>query len=39
MKGTGVNIPLVLNEQIAKKLHKPIIKNSIKKNSLFRIWR
>ena len=38
-KGSGVNIPLVFNEQLAKELHKPIIKNLIKKNSLFRIWR
>ena len=38
-KGSGVNILLVFNEQLAKELHKPIIKNLIKKNSLFRIWR
>ena len=35
-KGSGVNIPLEFNEQLAKELHKPIIKN-LKKNSLFRI--
>ena len=33
-KGGGVNIPLEFNEQLAKELHKPIIKNQ-KKNSLF----
>ena len=26
-KGTGVNIPLKFNEQLAKELHKPIIRN------------
>ena len=26
-KGSGVNIPLEFNEQLAKELHKPIIKN------------
>ena len=34
-KGSGVNIPLEFNEQLAKELHKPIIKNLKKKNSLF----
>ena len=26
-KGCGVNIPLKLNEQLAKELHKPVIRN------------
>ena len=26
-KGSGVNIPLKFNEQLAKELHKPIIRN------------
>ena len=26
-KGSGVNIPLDFNEQLAKELHKPIIRN------------
>ena len=26
-KGSGVNIPLEFNEQLAKELHKPIIRN------------
>ena len=26
-KGSGVNIPLKFNEQLAEKLHKPIIRN------------
>ena len=26
-KGSGANIPLEFNEQLAKELHKPIIKN------------
>ena len=30
-KGSGVNIPLELNEQLAKELHKPIIKNCEKR--------
>ena len=34
-KGSGVNIPLEFNEQLAKELHKPIIRNFFKKNSLF----
>ena len=25
--GSGVNIPLTFNEQLAKELHKPIIRN------------
>ena len=33
--GGGVNIPLEFNEQLAKKLHTPIIKNLKKKKSLF----
>ena len=36
-KGSGVNIPLEFNEQLAKELNKPIIKNFKKKNSLFSI--
>ena len=27
MKGSGVNIPLEFDEQLAKALHKPIIRN------------
>ena len=34
-KGSGVNIPLEFNEQLAKELHKPIIRKSKKKKSLF----
>ena len=34
-KGSGVNIPLEFNEQLAKELHKP--QNFLKKNSLFGI--
>ena len=26
-KGSGVNIPLEFNEQLAKEFHKPIIRN------------
>ena len=26
-KGSGVNIPLEFNEQLAKELHKPVIRN------------
>ena len=33
--GSGVNIPLELNEQLAKELHKPIIRKFSKKKSLF----
>ena len=33
VSGSGVNIPLELNEQLAKELHKPIIKKF--KKSLF----
>ena len=29
--GSGVNIPLEFNEQLAKELHKPIIKKSQKR--------
>ena len=35
--GSGVNIPLGSNEKLARKLHKPIIRNFKKTNSLFRI--
>ena len=34
-KGSGVNIEVKHNEQLAKELHKPIIRNFKKKNSLF----
>ena len=34
-KGSGVNIPLEFNEQLAEELHKTIIRNFKKKNSLF----
>ena len=34
-KGSGVNIEVKHNEQLAKELHKPIIRNLKKKNSLF----
>ena len=34
-KWSGFNIPLEFNEQLAKELHKPIIRNFLKKNSLF----
>ena len=34
-KGSGANIPLVFNEQLAEELHKTIIRNFKKKNSLF----
>ena len=30
-KSGGVNIPLQFNEQLAKELHKPIIRNFIKR--------
>ena len=36
-KCSGVNIPSEFNEQLAKELHKPIIINFLKKNSLFKI--
>ena len=36
VSGSGVNIPLEYNEQLAKELHKPIIRN-FKRRSLFRI--
>ena len=26
-KGSGVNIPLEINEQLAEELHKPIVRN------------
>ena len=31
VKGSGVNLPLEFNEQLAKELHKPIIRNFLKK--------
>ena len=34
-KGRGVNIPLEFNEQLAKELHKLIIRHLKKKSSLF----
>ena len=34
-KGSGANIPLEFNEQLAEELHKTIIRNFKKKNSLF----
>ena len=36
-KGSGFNIQLEFNEQLAKELHKPIIRSFKKKNSLFGI--
>ena len=33
--GSGVNIPLEFNKQLAKELHKPIIRKLKKKKSLF----
>ena len=36
-KSSGVSIPLEFNEQLAKELHKSIIRHFLKKNSLFRI--
>ena len=36
-KSSGVSIRLEFNEQLAEELHKPIIRNFLKKNSLFRI--
>ena len=33
-KGSGVNIPLEFNEQLAKELHKPIIRN-FKKRTVY----
>ena len=33
LKGSGVNIPLEFNEQLAKELHKPIIRNFKKRTS------
>ena len=33
-KGSGVNIPLEFNEQLAKELHKPIIRKLKKKQSI-----
>ena len=32
LKGNGVNIPLELNEELAKELHKPIIKSCGKRS-------
>ena len=34
-KGSGVNIPLEFNEQLAKELHKPIIRNLKKRTAYF----
>ena len=34
-KGSGVNIPLEFNEQLAEELHKPIIRNFKKRTFLF----
>ena len=34
--GSGVNIPLEFNEQLAKELHKPIIRNLKKKEQFIR---
>ena len=31
-KGSGINIEVKHNEQLAKELHKPIIRNSKKRN-------
>ena len=33
-EGSGVNIPLEFNEQLAKEIHKPIIRN-FKKRTVF----
>ena len=33
-KGSGVNVPLEFNEQLAKELHKPIIRN-FKKRTVY----
>ena len=35
VSGSGVNIPFEFNEQLAKELHKPIIRNFFLKKSLF----
>ena len=37
VSGSGVNIPLEFNEQLAEEIHKPITRNLKKKNSLFEI--
>ena len=38
-KGSGVNIPLEFNEQLAKELHKPIIRNFNKRKVYYGfIW-
>ena len=37
ISGNGVNMEVKHSEQLAKELHKPIIRNLKKKNSLFRI--
>ena len=37
--GSSVNIEVKHNEQLAKELHKPIIRNLKKKSSLFTIYR
>ena len=38
-EGSGVNILLEFNGELAKELHKPIIKKFLKKESLFWIYR
>ena len=35
-KGSGANIPLEFNEQLAKELHKPLIRNLKKKEQFIR---
>ena len=35
--GSGVNIPLEFNQQLAKQLHKTVIKKLKKTNRLFKI--
>ena len=37
LKGSGINIPSEFNKQLAEELHKPIIRNFLKKNRLFKI--
>ena len=38
-KRSGVSIPSEFNKQLAEELHKPIIRNFMKKNRLFKIKR
>ena len=38
MKGSRVNIPLDFNEQLAKELHKPIIRNFKKRTIYSGFW-